>query len=86
LGTHSVTPFLTFLLDQFYEPTSIFASDSGSRVAGTFGVTLSPQEFLKPATFLIDVDRQIRMAYAGRRADFPFEEVGEELDKTEGAD
>ena len=38
-------------------------------VAKKFGVTLIQEEFLKPATFLIDTDSTVRMAYFGRRKD-----------------
>lgn len=51
----------------------LFGSDESGELAKIFGVELTPQEFLKPATFLIDGDRKIKMAYAGRRKDLPTE-------------
>jgi peroxiredoxin len=61
----------------------LFASDEDSTVAKLFGVTLFPEEFLKPATFLIDVDGIIRMSFAGRRKEIPLGELTSqtELDK-----
>lgn len=45
----------------------LYGSDPEGKVAAQFGVKLTPELFLKPATFLIDADSSIRMAYAGKR-------------------
>ncbi|MFZ4403988.1 MAG: peroxiredoxin family protein [Pseudobdellovibrionaceae bacterium] len=57
----------------------LFASDLNGNVARIFGVILTDEEFLKPATFLIDVDKVIRMAFAGRRKKIELGEFDKQL-------
>ncbi len=59
----------------------LFASDESGILAKMFGVNLSPQEFLKPATFLIDRDRIIRMSYSGKRKDIDLNAFDAKLEK-----
>jgi peroxiredoxin len=48
---------------------TLFGSDEQGLIANHFGVKLSPENFLKPATFLLDADKTIRMAFGGKRTE-----------------
>lgn len=53
----------------------IFASDSSMELAHYFGVRIPPNDFAQAATFLIDSDFTIRLAYKGKRTQKYFDEV-----------
>lgn len=53
----------------------IFASDSSMELCHYFGVRIAPNDFAQAATFLIDSDFTIRLAYKGKRTKKYFDEV-----------
>ncbi|XDD47619.1 peroxiredoxin family protein [Leptospira sp. WS39.C2] len=53
----------------------IFASDSTMELCQYFGVRIQPNDFAQAATFLIDSDFTIRLAYKGKRTQKYFDEV-----------
>ncbi len=60
----------------------LFASDEGSNLADYFGVRIKPNDFSQAATFLIDSNLSVRLAYAGKRTKKNFDEMDEALDKS----
>jgi peroxiredoxin len=59
----------------------IFASDEGSKLAEYFGVQVDGREFSQAATFLIDTNLSIRLAYAGKRTTKLFDEMEDSIKK-----
>lgn len=57
----------------------LYASDPEQKVASLFGVQLTPDDFLKPATFLIDRDRSVRLSFGGKRNQAFYNQLDEEL-------
>ncbi|MGV3664558.1 MAG: peroxiredoxin family protein [Leptospira bouyouniensis] len=53
----------------------IFASDSTLELSQYFGVRIQPNDFAQAATFLIDSNFTIRLAYKGKRTQRHFDEV-----------
>ncbi|MCG6148434.1 hypothetical protein EHQ96_13440 [Leptospira levettii] len=53
----------------------LFASDSTLELCQYFGVRIQPNDFAQAATFLIDSDLTIRLAYKGKRTQKNFDEV-----------
>ncbi len=53
----------------------IFASDSSMELSNYFGVRIPPNDFAQAATFLIDSDFSIRLAYKGKRTKKYFDTV-----------
>ena len=60
----------------------LFASDLQGVVARSFGVNLSPEEFLKPATFLVDSKKTVRMVFAGARKAAPLDAIAIKISET----
>ncbi|OIQ20938.1 MAG: hypothetical protein BM556_03060 [Bacteriovorax sp. MedPE-SWde] len=46
----------------------LFASDEKSELADHFGVRIRPNDFSQAATFLIDSNLSVRLAYTGKRS------------------
>jgi peroxiredoxin len=59
----------------------LFASDERLILSDHFGVRLEPNQFSQAATFLIDTDLSVRLAYVGKRDSKNFEEMDNALDK-----
>jgi len=60
----------------------LFASDERMVLSDHFGVRLSPNEFSQAATFLIDTDLSVRLAYVGKRDSKNFDEMEKAITKT----
>ena len=59
--------------------TYLFASDSEFTLSDYFKVRINPNDFSNAATFLIDQDRKIRLAYKGKRTGADFEAIEENI-------
>lgn len=59
--------------------STMFAGDPTMKMAKDFGVYLDPREFSQAATFLIDADKSIRLAYLGNRTEKNFKVVEDSL-------
>ncbi len=57
----------------------LFASDSKLELANYFGVHIAPRDFSQAATFLIDQNSHVRMAYRGKRTNTNFKKLDENL-------
>lgn len=53
----------------------LFATDNKYELADYFGVRLPNYDFFQAATFLIDVDQTIRLAYTGKRSSKLFKKM-----------
>lgn len=53
----------------------LFASDEKYELADHFGVRIQPNNFFQAATFLIDTNQTIRLAYSGKRTKKLFDEM-----------
>lgn len=62
--------------------TTLFASDSSLEIAKKFGVYIAPREFSQAATFLIDVDSKIKVAYKGKRTRASVNDIGKSFNET----
>jgi peroxiredoxin len=57
----------------------LFASDENYELSDYFGVRVIPDDFSQAATFIIDSDLSVRMAYTGKRTQKNFDEMEDEL-------
>jgi peroxiredoxin len=57
----------------------MFASDEGSELADYFGVRVKPNKFFQAATFIIDSDLKVRLAYTGKRTKSLFNSLDDEF-------
>lgn len=57
----------------------LFASDPKMKLAKDFGVYIAPRDFSQAATFLIDIDKRIRLAYRGKRTKKNFNAIEDAL-------
>ena len=57
----------------------LFASDPQYEMADYFGVRVKGKDFFQAATFLIDSDLTIRLAYTGKRSKKFFDAVDHHL-------
>ncbi|MFT6632688.1 MAG: peroxiredoxin [Bacteriovoracaceae bacterium] len=57
----------------------MFASDEGSELADYFGVRVKPNKFFQAATFIIDSDLTVRLAYTGKRTKALFKTLNDEF-------
>lgn len=55
--------------------TYLFASDSNFILSDYFKVRIDPNDFSNAATFLIDQDHKVRLAYKGKRTGADFEAI-----------
>ncbi len=53
----------------------LFASDEKFELSNYFGAHIDPNDFANAATFVIDSDKKIKMAYNGKRTDGNFEKI-----------
>lgn len=59
----------------------LFACDPEFKLADVFGVRLPPKEYFQAATFLVDGDLSVRIAYTGKRTKEYFEILESSLDE-----
>lgn len=59
----------------------LFASDEKFLLSDYFGVRIAPQNFSQAATFLIDSNLSVRLAYAGKRTKKNFDAMDDALDE-----
>lgn len=57
----------------------LFASDPNYELADHFGVRVPGKTYFQAATFLIDVDQNIRLAYSGKRNSKAFDRIESEI-------
>jgi peroxiredoxin len=57
----------------------MFASDENSELADYFGVRIEPNKFFQAATFIIDSDLSVRLAYSGKRTKDLFDKMEVEI-------
>jgi peroxiredoxin len=60
----------------------IFASDENQELSKYFGVHIEPNNFSQAATFLIDSNLTIRLAYSGKRTKNNFNEMDRSLKRS----
>lgn len=58
----------------------LFASDENFELSDYFGVRVIPDDFSQAATFVIDSDLSVRLAYTGKRGNKNFLQVQNALD------
>lgn len=73
-------PIIRTWLDRNPQPY-IFASDENQELSKYFGVHIDPNGFSQAATFLIDSNLSVRLAYSGKRTQKNFSEMETALDK-----
>lgn len=57
----------------------MFASDEDYELADYFGVRIEPNNFFQAATFIIDSDLTVRLAYTGKRTKYLFNQLESEI-------
>lgn len=77
VSTESVDNIQKWLKDN---PVSyIFASDVNFELSNYFGVHINANDFANAATFVIDTNRKLKLAYKGKRTKANFSEVDNSL-------